>query len=60
LGQTEVGTPQKVTLLLAVLLAACIVRFWLMPLPTSFWVDEMVTAFVIHYGAGHPSLTVAP
>jgi hypothetical protein len=45
---------------LAVLLGACVVRFWLVPLPTSFWVDEMVTAFVIHYGASHPSLAVAP
>jgi hypothetical protein len=23
-------------------------------------VDEMVTAFVVHYGAQHPSLAVAP
>jgi hypothetical protein len=48
------------TKLLLVLLAVCIVRLWLMPLPSSFWVDEMVTAFVIHYGAAHPSLAVAP
>lgn len=47
-------------LLLALLLAVCIVRLWMMPLPSSFWVDEMVSAFVIHYGAAHPSLTVAP
>jgi hypothetical protein len=46
--------------LLFLLLAACIVRLWLMPLPSSFWVDEMVSAFVIHYGAGHPSLAIAP
>lgn len=31
-----------------------------MPLPSSFWVDEMVSAFVIHFGAAHPSLAVAP
>ncbi len=47
-------------ILLSLLLAACIARLWLMPLPSSFWVDEMVTAFVIHYGAAHPSLAVAP
>jgi hypothetical protein len=47
-------------ILLILLLAACIARLWLMPLPSSFWVDEMVSAFVIHYGAGHPSLAVAP
>jgi len=31
-----------------------------MPLPSSFWVDEMVSAFVIHFGPAHPSLAVAP
>lgn len=46
--------------ILLLLLAACVVRLWLVPLPSSFWVDEMVTAFVVHYGPGHPSLTVAP
>lgn len=45
---------------LVILLAACIVRLWLTPLGSSFWVDEMVTAFVVHYGAAHPSLAVAP
>jgi hypothetical protein len=45
---------------LVVLLAACIVRLWLVPLPSSFWVDEMVTAFVVHYGPQHPSLAAAP
>jgi hypothetical protein len=48
------------TLLLGLLLAACIARLWLLPLRSSFWVDEMVTAFVVHYGAGHASLAVAP
>ncbi|MGA2215989.1 MAG: glycosyltransferase family 39 protein, partial [Bryobacteraceae bacterium] len=31
-----------------------------MPLASSFWVDEMATAFVVHYGAHHPSFAVAP
>jgi len=31
-----------------------------MPLPSSFWVDEMVTRFVVTEGAAHPSLAVAP
>jgi 4-amino-4-deoxy-L-arabinose transferase-like glycosyltransferase len=31
-----------------------------MPLPSSFWTDETATAFVVHYGPGHPSLAVAP
>ena len=48
------------TFLLGALLAACIVRLWLLPLPSSFWVDEMVTAFVVHYGPAHASLAVAP
>jgi len=30
-----------------------------MPLPSSFWVDEMATAFVVHH-PDHPSFAVAP
>jgi len=41
------------------LLAACVIRLWLMPLPSSFWVDEMATVFVVHY-PDHPSFVVAP
>jgi len=52
--------PARATWVLVALLAACIVRLWLVPLPSSFWVDEMVTAFVVHYGPRHPSLAVAP
>ena len=48
------------TPLLWLVLALCVARLWLMPLPSSFWVDEMVSAFVIHFGAAHPSLAVAP
>jgi hypothetical protein len=43
-----------------VLLAICIVRFWIMPLPSSFWVDEAGTLFVVRQGAHHPSLATAP
>src|SRR3984885_8416606 len=46
--------------LLGVLLAACITRLWLMPLPSSFWVDEMATVFVVHHGPEDPSFAVAP
>lgn len=47
-------------LILSLVLAVCLVRFWLTPLSSSFWVDEMVSAFVIHFGPSHPSLVVAP
>ena len=47
-------------LLLAAVLALCIIRLWLMPIGSSFWVDEMGTVFVARYGAGHPSLRAAP
>ena len=46
--------------LLLLLLAAAIVRLWLMPLASSFWVDEMATVFVVGHGAADPSLAVAP
>jgi hypothetical protein len=60
LARTQRDKPALATWILVVLLAACIVRLWLVPLPSSFWVDEMVTAFVVHYGPQHPSLAVAP
>ena len=46
--------------LLWLLLAAAIVRLWLMPLRSSFWVDEMATAFVVERGAADPSFAAAP
>ena len=45
---------------LGALLAVCIVRLWLMALPSSFWIDEMATVFVVQHGADHPSFAVAP
>jgi hypothetical protein len=46
--------------LLWAVLCLCIVRYWILPLPSSFWIDETGTAFVVHYGASHPSFAVAP
>lgn len=51
---------RTINLLLPILLAACLTRLWLMPLPSSFWVDEIATVFVVHQGANHPSFAVAP
>ncbi len=45
-------------LALSLLLALCIARMWVMPLTSSFWVDEAETAFIVHHGADHPSLAV--
>lgn len=42
------------------LVIAAVFKLWILPLRSSFWVDEMVTAFVVHYGPSHPSLSVAP
>ncbi len=47
-------------LLLALTLACCIARLWIMPLSSSLWVDEMGTYFVVHHGANDPSLRAAP
>ena len=44
---------------LGLLFAICIARLWLMVLPSSFWVDETVTAFVVQH-PHDPSLAVAP
>ena len=43
--------------LLIFLLAVCVTRLWLMPLPSSFWTDETGTAFVVQRPTD-PSLTV--
>ncbi len=52
--------PTALNLLLIVTLAVCIIRFWIMPLPSSLWVDEMGTYFVVHHGANDPTLRAAP
>lgn len=44
--------------LLPLSLALCIARMWVMPLRSSFWVDEAETAFVVHHGVHHPSLAI--
>jgi hypothetical protein len=51
---------RNLNLLLGFLLAASIARLWLMPLPSSFWVDEMATVFVVQHGPHDPSFAVAP
>jgi len=45
--------------LLILLLAVCITRLWLMPLPSSFWTDETATVFVVQHPAD-PSLAAVP
>lgn len=45
--------------LLPLLLVLCLARLWLMPLPSSFWLDETATIFVAQQGAGHPSVIEA-
>ncbi len=50
----------NLNLVLVALVALCVTRLWIMPLPSSFWVDEMGTAFVVRHGASDPSLRVAP
>jgi hypothetical protein len=42
------------------LFAACVIRLWLIPLFSSFWVDERATVFVVRHGAADVSLRVAP
>ncbi len=58
-GKLKIENP-RLNLLLFLLLAVCVSRLWLMPLPSSFWLDEMATAFVVQNGSSHPSLAVAP
>lgn len=50
---------RRVNAWLTLLLTLCIARVWLMPLPSSLWVDELVTFFVVRH-PGDPSFAVAP
>ena len=52
--------PSPLHVFLPLLLVVSIARLWVMPMFSSFWVDEMGTVFVVRQGAGHPSLAVAP
>jgi hypothetical protein len=52
-------TPRQLSVLRWTLLAVCIARLWLVPLSSSFWVDEMVTVFVVRY-PGHASFAPVP
>src|SRR5579871_992603 len=52
-------TAGKQRWLLPLLLTIGLIRFWLMPLPSSFWLDETATVFVARHGASDPSLAVA-
>jgi uncharacterized membrane protein len=54
------GFTRGLDLLLILTLAICIVRLWIMPLPSSLWVDEMGTYFVVHHGANDPTLQAVP
>jgi len=54
------AAPSRLSRVLWLLLAVCIARLWVVPIWSSFWVDEMATAFVVRYGAAHPSFAVAP
>ena len=52
--------PTRINVALALLLAIVAARLWVAQIRSSFWVDEMVTAFVVHHSANDPSLAVAP
>ena len=47
-------------ILLYSLVALSIVFFWLVPLRSSFWIDEIATAFVARNGFSHWSLAIGP
>jgi hypothetical protein len=49
----------RIDKILWILLAACVARLWLMVMPSSLWVDELVTVFVIR-NPNHPSFALAP
>ncbi len=52
-------TGRRIDYVLCGLFAVCIARLWLMALPSSYWVDELVTLFMIRH-PHHPSLDIAP
>lgn len=57
---TAFRSPRWLHAWFVLLLCGCVGKLWLAPLSSSFWVDETVTAFVVHYGGSHPSFHIAP
>ncbi len=58
----KTGTPARPDrwyLLPGSIFALCVARLWITPLGSSFWVDEMVTQFVVRH-PNDPTLAVAP
>ena len=41
-------THHRYLLALTLLVAVAVFKLWILPLRSSFWVDEMVTAYVVH------------
>ncbi len=54
------GSPDVPERWLTALLVLMVARLWLMPLGSSFWVDETATVFVVEHGVSDPSLAAAP
>lgn len=50
----------RIDIVLVLLLTLAVLCLWVRQIGASFWVDETVTAFVVHHGAGDASLAVAP
>src|ERR1039457_5549238 len=59
-GTAELRGRSLWDVLLPLLLLLALGRLWLMPMGSSFWVDEMGTVFVVQHGPRDPSLSVAP
>jgi len=51
---------KRLNVLIALIFVLAVVRLWIIHLPVSFWVDEMVTVFVVQHGPNDPSLAIAP
>lgn len=57
---SQIATAKGLNVSLVCLAIVICARLWIMPLGSSYWIDEMATVYVAHHGAQDPSLKVAP
>src|SRR5262245_55799299 len=56
---TALPADRRWSLAVRILLLVGVIRLWLVPLTSSFSIDEMATGFVVRYGGSHWSFRIA-
>ena len=57
---SEFWSRRTVGFILTAFLCIAVLRTWIMPMRSSFWIDEIGTVFVVTHDASEPSLQAVP